>query len=319
MERSVSRSLSYFSQQAFSGNNPLTVMDFVDGSRRWQRFTHAHDYRPDLTEVAEKLEALWRDAMVVYVANPDRGLIAIEISPYITPGGFVEVEWQYRKHPVVVHRSEYDESLGVFPYEDDYWGLLTECHRDFFPSEDLNAFFDEAHGYLQELVDQFRQEEGLPVGHAGVYSHGTHALQVAEMDEVHIVPRGQSLGLSLDQLSRLRSGSSRGVHVSVIDKPVANSSIADQELTVGQFFNAVLSKMYLGSHLSHTVESSDTNVATVELRRNELSSITKRVEDLILQVQGVACGTATITTTVSNPSGDLETSFEVTVESSSAS
>jgi len=312
MESAVSPRVDSFRADELSKGHPMTVMEFVDGNRVWQRFARAHEYRPDLTEITEKFDELSRDAMIIYLAKPYRGVISIDISPYVGPG-FVETEWPYRKYPVVVHRSAYDESLGVFPYEEDYWLLLNECHRDFFPSEDLNAFYDEAHRYLQEMVDAERVKEGLPVGHAGVYSHGTHALQVAERDEVHIVPRGQSLGLSLDQLSRLRSGSSRGVHVSVIDKPEANSSIADQELTVGQFYNAVLSKMYLGSHLSHTVESSDSEIATVELLRNQLSSLTNRVEDLILQVQAVAVGTVTITTTVSNPSGDLETSFEVTV------
>jgi len=309
MESEVSSRVDFIFPKT-SWSNQMYIMEIVEGARVWSRFTRADEYRPDLTEVSDKLDALRQNTMIVYVRNPDIGQILIEIAP--TYQSWTHVDWQYRKFPVVVHRDQYEELAGQFT-DGDYWLLLDNCHVDNNWSGDLDVFIDEAHRYLQEMVDSARADEGLPRGYAALTSHGTHALQVQEMGQnPQVVGRSENLGLTLEQLSRRKSGS-RGVHVSLIEKPEAYGSIPDQTLVCNQFFTAVLSKMYLGTFLSHGVESSDTDVATVELRRNEFSSVTSRIEDLILQVQGMGQGTATITTTVENPSGLIKTSFEVTV------
>ena len=277
---------------------PLVLMDL---DNEWVFYERADAYRPELSR-SERRTALCDNSRILYSANSD-GSIYIDIVQD-EHGDWVNEEWVWREHPVVTYRENYPEGNRPTPHISDYWHLLNSNHAAFLSDEMTLADHEaNAHRYLQMLVDVMREKAGLPVGHAGVYSHGTHALAIAESDEVHIVGRGQSFGLSDAQLRA-------GVTVGLLEKPDVSQALADQELAVGGTLDVDISNIHTGNFLSHEVHS-DASIVSSELRRNVEDG--DEILDLVIHLEGVAVGTATVTLWVINPSGEITQTFSVAV------
>ena len=97
-----------------------------------------------------------------------------------------------------------------------------------------------------------------------------------------------------------------GVRTRYIAVPTVFQEIQDQNLAVAVVQSVSLDMVFQGTSLTTTVTSSNEAIATAVVTR-----------DGNLAVTGVAAGTATMTVTVTNPSGSVSTAFDVTVTEAS--
>ena len=97
-----------------------------------------------------------------------------------------------------------------------------------------------------------------------------------------------------------------GVRTRYIAVPTVFQEIQDQTLAVAVVQSVSLDMVFQGTSLTTTVTSSNEAIATAVVTR-----------DGNLAVTGVAAGTATMTVTVTNPSGSVSTTFDVTVTEAS--
>ena len=97
-----------------------------------------------------------------------------------------------------------------------------------------------------------------------------------------------------------------GIRTRPIIPPTVFQTVDDQTVAVAVVQSVSLDMTFTGVLLTTTAESSNEGVVTVVTTENGNLAIT-----------GVAAGTATITVTVTNPSGSVSTTFDVTVTEAS--